>query len=150
MEVSDAEDKAALCLRLKRGEPFAFAGLWDAWKQPEGGWLVSYAIIATDPNELTATVYNRVPVILKPADYDRWLSREENARPHHRQQASQAGSRSSSSAAVTGNPPRFKGTSVWLAGRNTAFAAAEIDGSEGFVRNSEVFVITRSCKMRAQ
>ena len=81
MEVSDAEDNAALCLRLKRGEPFAFAGLWDAWKQPEGRWLVSYAIIATDPNELTATVHNRMPVILKPADYDRWLSREENARP---------------------------------------------------------------------
>jgi hypothetical protein len=73
-----------------------------------------------------------------------------NVRAHHRQEASQAGFRSSSSAAVTGKPPRFKGTSVWLAGRNTAFTAAEIDGSEAFVRNSEVFVITRSYKMRAQ
>ena len=73
--------KQPYAFALKRGEPFAFAGLWDAWKQPDGGWLLSYAIITTDPNELTATVHNRMPVILRPADYDRWLSRDENAPP---------------------------------------------------------------------
>lgn len=47
------------------------------------------------------------------------LSYRRENRPHHRQRAS--GSRSSSSAAVTGNPPRFKGTSVWLVGTNAVF-----------------------------
>jgi hypothetical protein len=75
------------------------------------------------------------------------VERGVKARPH---QGQQAGFRSSPSAAVTGKPSRIKGDSVWLAGRNTAFAAAEIDGSEGFVGLSEVFVITRSYKMRAQ
>ena len=72
------------------------------------------------------------------------------ARPHHKQQASNAGFGASSSAAITEKPPRFKGTSVWLTRSITAFAAAELDGSGGFALNSEVFVITRSYKMRAQ
>jgi len=65
------------------GEPFAFAGLWGAWKEPKKSpqtvdtWLQSFTIITTDTNELTATVHNRMPVILKPSDYDRWLSRDE-------------------------------------------------------------------------
>ena len=63
---------------MNTGEPFAFAGLWDAWKEPSGGWLISYAIITTDANEVMQPVHNRMPVILKPADYDRWLSRDES------------------------------------------------------------------------
>jgi putative SOS response-associated peptidase YedK len=66
---------------LTNGQPFAFAGLWDAWKQPDGGWIISYAIITTDANEVMATVHNRMPVILKPSDYDRWLSRDESEQP---------------------------------------------------------------------
>lgn len=66
---------------LTNGQPLAFAGLWDAWKEPDGGWLISYAIITTDANEVMAPVHNRMPVILKPSDYDRWLSREESDRP---------------------------------------------------------------------
>jgi putative SOS response-associated peptidase YedK len=49
--------------------PFAFAGLWDAWKDPVNGeWLQSYSIITTDPNELNTCVHNRMPVILEPKD----------------------------------------------------------------------------------
>jgi putative SOS response-associated peptidase YedK len=33
-----------------------------------------FSIITTKPNELRATVHNRMPVILKPANYDRWLA----------------------------------------------------------------------------
>lgn len=67
---------------LANGHMFAFAGLWDAWKEPKQSpqqndtWLLSYTIITTDPNELTAQVHNRMPVILHERDYDRWLSRE--------------------------------------------------------------------------
>jgi len=77
----DAKTKQPYAFTMKNGEPFAFAGLWDAWKEPDGGWLQSFAIITTDPNELTATVHNRMPVILKPSDYDRWLDRAEEGRP---------------------------------------------------------------------
>jgi putative SOS response-associated peptidase YedK len=61
---------------LSRREPFAFAGLWDVWKEPDGGWLRSYSIITTDANELMEPVHNRMPVILHPRDYDWWLARE--------------------------------------------------------------------------
>jgi putative SOS response-associated peptidase YedK len=77
----DGKRKQPFAFAMQSGKPFAFAGLWDAWKQPDGGWLQSFAIITTDPNELTATVHNRMPVILKPSDYDRWLARDETDRP---------------------------------------------------------------------
>jgi putative SOS response-associated peptidase YedK len=56
--------------------PSGVVGLWDAWKDPKDGWLQSYSIITTDANEIMAPVHNRMPVILKPADYSRWLLRE--------------------------------------------------------------------------
>lgn len=51
-----------------------FAGLWDAWKDPANDkWLQTYTIITTEANELLADVHDRMPVILRPADFDRWL-----------------------------------------------------------------------------
>jgi putative SOS response-associated peptidase YedK len=78
----DPKAKQPYAFTMKSGEPFAFAGLWDGWKEPSTEeWLQSYAIITTTPNELTATVHNRMPVILKPSDYDRWLRREDAEPP---------------------------------------------------------------------
>ncbi|MGA8670261.1 MAG: SOS response-associated peptidase [Terracidiphilus sp.] len=60
---------------LKDGSMFAFAGLWERWKdKATGQTLETYAIITTDPNELVEPIHNRMPVILKREDYDRWLS----------------------------------------------------------------------------
>jgi len=74
--------KQPYAFAMRSGEPFAFGGLWDGWKDPTtGDWLQSFSIITTDPNELTATVHNRMPVILKPSDYDRWLDRADAERP---------------------------------------------------------------------
>lgn len=58
---------------LKSRAPFAFAGLWDEWHAPDGGSLRSATIITTEPNELMATLHNRMPVILHPRDYTQWL-----------------------------------------------------------------------------
>jgi len=58
---------------LKSREPFAFAGLWDAWKRPEGDILLSFTIITTEANELLRPVHDRMPVILRPQDEDKWL-----------------------------------------------------------------------------
>jgi putative SOS response-associated peptidase YedK len=55
---------------------FGFAGLWDAWKGGDGHWLQSFAIVTTEANELMARIHPRMPVILHPRDYDRWLGRE--------------------------------------------------------------------------
>ncbi len=66
--------KQPFVFTLSSGEPFAFAGLWDRWKDPAGGSLESFTIITTTPNELTMSVHNRMPVILRPQDYDLWLS----------------------------------------------------------------------------
>ena len=56
----------------------AFAGLWDAWKDPANGrWLQSFAIITTDANELMAPVHNRMPVILDEAGAADWMNARE-------------------------------------------------------------------------
>lgn len=58
---------------LKDHRPFAFAGLWDEWYSPDGGSVRSATIITTAPNELMAPIHNRMPAILAPGDYARWL-----------------------------------------------------------------------------
>ena len=53
---------------------FAFAGLWDRWKdKATGKTLETYTVITTDPNELMQPLHNRMPVILRREDYGRWL-----------------------------------------------------------------------------
>ena len=53
---------------------FAFAGLWDRWRETEDSDPVeSFTIITTTPNALLATIHNRMPVIVKRGDYQRWL-----------------------------------------------------------------------------
>lgn len=53
------------------------AGIWENWKNPANEeWVRTFAIVTTEPNELCATIHNRMPVILRPADCDRWLSDE--------------------------------------------------------------------------
>jgi len=58
---------------LKDEELFAFAGLWDAWRRPDGSELFTYTIVTTKPNELVAPVHDRMPVLLRPEDEDLWL-----------------------------------------------------------------------------
>ena len=38
--------------------------------------LLSYAIITSDANKLVAEIHDRMPLILAPTDYTRWLSEE--------------------------------------------------------------------------
>jgi putative SOS response-associated peptidase YedK len=60
-------------IRLTSGQPFAFAGLWEEWRAPDGSFIKSCAIITTEPNQLLATLHNRMPVILPPTAYEQWL-----------------------------------------------------------------------------
>ncbi|MBK8317079.1 MAG: SOS response-associated peptidase [Acidobacteria bacterium] len=63
-------------VRLNGGGLFAFAGLWEAWKNPEGGMLQTFTIITTEPNELIKTFHHRMAVILKPEDEGAWIDPE--------------------------------------------------------------------------
>lgn len=68
--------KVPIRYTLKSGEPFAFAGMWEKWKSPEGEILYSFTIITTDANSLIKPVHNRMPVILKKEDETTWLDHQ--------------------------------------------------------------------------
>jgi putative SOS response-associated peptidase YedK len=68
--------KQSFCFEIEDGELFAFAGLWDGWKDASGNWIKTCSILTTTPNALTATVHDRMPVILDPESYDLWLDPE--------------------------------------------------------------------------
>jgi len=65
--------KQPYCFEVNAGELFAFAGVWDRWKDPKGQWVKSCSILTTTPNAVTSAVHDRMPVILDRADYDLWL-----------------------------------------------------------------------------
>jgi putative SOS response-associated peptidase YedK len=65
--------KQPYCFEVNEGELFAFAGLWDQWKDPSGNWVKSCSILTTTPNAVTSAVHDRMPVILDPDSYDLWL-----------------------------------------------------------------------------
>ena len=77
----DAKTKQPYAIALKDGSLFAFAGLWETWKdKATGKSLETYTVITTDPNELTEPIHNRMPVILHRRDYERWLTPGEPVR----------------------------------------------------------------------
>ena len=65
--------KQPYCFEVNDGELFAFAGLWDRWRDPNGTAVETCSILTTAPNAVTAPVHDRVPVILDPDSYDLWL-----------------------------------------------------------------------------
>jgi putative SOS response-associated peptidase YedK len=58
-------------VKMEDGSPFAFAGLWETWK--DGPEIRSCTIITTEANDLMNEIHHRMPVILPPEDYDMWL-----------------------------------------------------------------------------
>jgi putative SOS response-associated peptidase YedK len=61
------------CFEVGDGGIFAFAGLWDRWRGPDGHAVETCTILTTTPNALLSDVHGRMPVILAPRHYDRWL-----------------------------------------------------------------------------
>ena len=67
--------KEPYAIGMKSGEPFALAGIWENWQRPETEeWVRTFAIITTNSNELINAIHDRMPVIIAPEDYTRWLS----------------------------------------------------------------------------
>jgi putative SOS response-associated peptidase YedK len=68
----EGRGKVPMWVRLKTREPFAFAGLWDYWRDPAGDKeLYSFTIITTEANALLRPIHTRMPVI-----YDKEMGRQ--------------------------------------------------------------------------
>ncbi|MGB7264228.1 MAG: SOS response-associated peptidase [Terracidiphilus sp.] len=72
-EHSDPKNKRPFAFALRSGQPYAFAGIWESWRPKEGQPIETFSILTTDANQVVEPIHNRMPVILDPKDYDRWL-----------------------------------------------------------------------------
>src|SRR6478672_1163879 len=73
--------KQPYAIAMKDRSPFGIGGLWENWKEPATGeWIRTFAILTTPANDLVARIHDRMPAILKPGDYERWLGLEPD--PH--------------------------------------------------------------------
>ena len=68
--------KRPMRIVMKSGEPFAFAGLWDSWRDPNGETVRSCTIITTEANDLLRPIHNRMPVILPREMEPFWLDHD--------------------------------------------------------------------------
>jgi putative SOS response-associated peptidase YedK len=79
--VIGAKAKQPYAIAMKSGEPFALAALWEMWRQAGMGVeLRTFCVITCPANELVANIHDRMPVILGPQDYARWISEEPDPR----------------------------------------------------------------------
>jgi len=79
--VKGSRAKQPFAVAMKDGAPFGLAALWENWKDPASGhWVRTFCILTTRSNSLVRPIHNRMPVILAPADYERWLSDEPDPR----------------------------------------------------------------------
>ncbi|MED3572615.1 SOS response-associated peptidase [Cytobacillus praedii] len=69
----DDQTKTPMRIKLRSGDLFAMAGLWDRWISPHGESIYSCAVITTTPNDLVKGIHDRMPAILKPNDEKIWL-----------------------------------------------------------------------------
>lgn len=70
----DDGPKQPYYIHMKDKKPFALAGIWDKWKNPEGGTIESCSILTTEPNAVLKPIHKRMPVIVNPKKYDFWLN----------------------------------------------------------------------------
>jgi len=73
LDDSPRPPKQPYWVSLPDDEPFAFAGLWAAWRTPDEQWLRSCTIVTTAPNETLTPIHDRMPVILPAAAEAAWL-----------------------------------------------------------------------------
>ncbi len=76
--VPGQKQKQPMYINRPDGEPLAFAGLWEVWRNKDvpGDELHSCTIITTSANDTMAPVHDRMPVLLPPSAWDTWLNPE--------------------------------------------------------------------------
>ncbi len=83
--VKGRKQKQPMFIHRRDGEPIAFAGLWEVWRDhavPDAPWLLSCAIVTTRANAKMAPIHDRMPVMLPEVAWDTWLDTriDDNAR----------------------------------------------------------------------
>jgi putative SOS response-associated peptidase YedK len=74
---ANGKTKQPYAFAMRDRHPFAFAGLWENWKdQASAEWIRTFTILTTKPNDIVAPLHDRMPLILEPRDYDHWLDPE--------------------------------------------------------------------------
>jgi putative SOS response-associated peptidase YedK len=107
--------KTPYYISLANGQPFAFAGLWEAWTDRNTGEsLQTAAIVTTAAAEFLKDLHDRMPVVLQPDTASAWLSGDPNALD-----------------AVTANPPQFQAWPV-----DTQVNDARNEGPELIVKSA--------------
>ena len=71
---TEGKRKFPMYIRLKSGEPFGFAGLYNVWTSPDGKQLCTCTIITTEANETVKPIHDRMPVILPRDREDIWVN----------------------------------------------------------------------------
>jgi putative SOS response-associated peptidase YedK len=70
----DGKVKRPFAVTSPDGKPFALAGLWSGWRDPDTDQLIrSFAIVTTAPNDVLRPIHDRMPVVIPESDWDRWL-----------------------------------------------------------------------------
>jgi len=69
----EGKNKIPLRVTLKDNQAFAFAGLWDSWKNPQGQTVNSCTILTCQPNSFIKKIHHRMPVILSTKAEKLWL-----------------------------------------------------------------------------
>jgi putative SOS response-associated peptidase YedK len=73
--IKGVKAKQPYTIAMKSGEPFALAAISENWQRPSTDeWLRTFAVITCPANELMTHIHDRMPVIIAPENYDRWLA----------------------------------------------------------------------------
>src|SRR5215471_14661200 len=78
--IKGSKAKQPFAIAMRDGSPFGIAGIWENWKNPAGEWQRTFAVITVPANELVGQIHDRMPAILRTAQYDRWLGDEPDPR----------------------------------------------------------------------
>ena len=75
------QGKQPYAIAMKDRSPFGIAALWENWNEPTiGKWIRTFVVLTTPSNDLVGRIHDRMPAILRPANYERWLGLEPD--PH--------------------------------------------------------------------
>lgn len=69
----DGAHKRPFALLPRAHHPIAFAGLWETWTGPNGEEVDTAAIVTTEASPDIRHIHHRMPVVIQPEDFDRWI-----------------------------------------------------------------------------
>jgi putative SOS response-associated peptidase YedK len=73
--IKGAKAKQPYAIAMQDDSPFGLAGIWENWQHPETKeWVRTFCILTTAANELVGQIHDRMPVIIPPESYERWLA----------------------------------------------------------------------------